>query len=344
MKKPYHILLRLIMLISYLTVSKLINRIKLILSYLFSFSGFQMKQNIYPVFVSVEITNYCNLHCPECPVGMGRFSKTKKISFDSSLYKKLIDELKPTLEHIILYFQGEPFLNNQLPELIKLAHDSRIYTSTSTNGQFLNEKIAKEIVLSGLDKIIISIDGSTQPVYETYRVSGDLKKAIDGIKYLNDWKKTLKSITPLVEIQFLVLKTNEHQMKEMRHIVKTIGADRLTFKTAQLYDYESGHVLLTTKDKYARYKKDTDGKYKIKNNQPNRCWRLWNGLVINVKGEILPCCFDKKNDFSFGNIRDNSVFKIWHNKKASDFREKILYNRKQIEMCKNCTEGTKVWA
>jgi len=338
MKKPYHILLRLIMLISYLTVSKLINRIKLILSYLFSFSGFQMKQNIYPVFVSVEITNYCNLHCPECPVGMGRFSKTKKISFDSSLYKKLIDELKPTLEHIILYFQGEPFLNNQLPELIKLAHDSRIYTSTSTNGQFLNERIAKEIVLSGLDKIIISIDGSTQPVYETYRVGGDLKKAIDGIKYLNDWKKTLKSITPLVEIQFLVLKTNEHQMNEMQKMAKSLHVDKLTFKTAQLYDFENGSNFLTTKSRYARYKKKIDGKYKLKGKQTNHCWRVWSGAVINVHGEVLPCCFDKASEYSFGSIPEHSFLSCWQSKKAFDFRNKIIKNRKQFDMCRNCTE------
>jgi len=321
----------------YLSLSRLINLCNLTLSYLLSFSKLQKIQNRLPHFISIESANFCNLSCPECVVGNQQPPKSTQATFDMQMYKNVITELKPTLLHVIFYFQGEPFINNRLNEMIHYAHTARIYTSTSTNGQFLTDIKAKEIVLSGLDKLIISVDGCTQEVYQSYRIGGDLEKTLEGIKRVVAWKKELKSVTPLVEIQFLVLKTNEHQMKEMRHIVKTIGADRLTFKTAQLYDYESGHVLLTTKDKYARYKKDTDGKYKIKNNQPNRCWRLWNGLVINVKGEILPCCFDKKNDFSFGNIRDNSVFKIWHNKKASDFREKILYNRKQIEMCKNCT-------
>ena len=338
MKRPKHILQYLFILISYFSISKLINRFKLTISYLFSVLGFQIKQNIYPVFVSVEITNYCNLHCPECPVGRSKFSKTKKISFDSLLYKKMIDELKPTLEHIILYFQGEPFLNNRLPDLIKYAHDSRIYTSTSTNGQFLNEKTAKEIVLSGLDKIIISIDGSTQPVYETYRVGGNLQKAIDGIIYLNEWKKSLESITPLIEIQFLVLKSNEHQMNEMQKMAKSLHVDRLTFKTAQLYDFENGSAFLTTKSRYARYKKTVDGTYILKGKQPNHCWRLWTGAVINVDGEILPCCFDKTSEYSFGNILEYSFLSCWQNKKAFSFRDKIIKNRKQFDMCRNCTE------
>jgi radical SAM protein with 4Fe4S-binding SPASM domain len=338
MKQLYHILHRLFMLISYLSTSKLINRLKLTVSYFFSLLGFQIKQNIYPIFVSVEITNYCNLHCPECPVGVGQFSKMRKTTFDLSLYKKLIDELKPTLEHIILYFQGEPFLNKRLPELIKYAHDSRIYTSTSTNGQFLNEKTAKEIVQSGLDKIIISIDGSTQPVYETYRVGGELQKAIDGINYLNIWKKTLKSITPLIEIQFLVLKTNEHQMKEMQKMEKSLHADRLTFKTAQLNDFENGSNFLTTKNRYARYKKTVDGKYILKGKQPNHCWRVWSGAVINVQGEVLPCCFDKASGYSFGNILEYSFLSCWQSKIALGFRKKIIKNRKQFEMCRNCTE------
>ena len=338
MKRLNDILQHIFILISYFSTGKLINRFKIILSYLFSFSGFQIKQNIYPVFVSVEITNYCNLHCPECPVGRSQFPKTKKISFDSSLFKKLIDELKPTLEHIILYFQGEPFLNNQLHELIKYAHDSRIYTSTSTNGQFLNEKTANEIVQSGLDKIIISIDGSTQPVYETYRVGGDLQKAIDGIKYLNEWKKTLESITPLVEIQFLVLKSNEHQMKEMQKMAKSLHVDRLTFKTAQLYDFENGSNFLTTKNRYARYKKTVDGTYKLKGKQLNHCWRLWSGAVINVQGEVLPCCFDKASEYSFGSILEHSFLSCWQSKTAFGFRNKIIKNRKQFDMCRNCTE------
>jgi len=337
MKALFCKLQQVLIFIHYLSIIKVVNFLKLILSYLVSSIRLHNILNIYPFFISVEVTDFCNLHCPECPVGIGSISKKDKSSFDFPLFRELIDELKPKLQHVILYFQGEPFLNKQLIELIQYTHDAGIYTSTSTNGQFLNRNNAQEIVLSGLDKIIISIDGSNQQVYETYRVGGSLQKALDGIQLLVDWKKTLKSVTPLIEIQFLVLKTNEHQMNEMRQLSKSLGADRLTFKSAQLYDFENGNKLLTTRNRYARYKRTKDQKFVMKGRQSNRCLRVWSGGVVNVHGEVLPCCFDKFSEHSFGNIRKNSFLNCWHSTNASEFRGCILKNRKQFDMCRNCT-------
>ena len=308
----------------YQSILKIVNFIKLTLSYLFSRNHLHNILNIHPLFISVEVTDFCNLNCPECPVGNGSISKTKNSLFNFKLYEKLINELKPTLQHVILYFQGEPFLNNQLIKFIEFTHDAGIYTSTSTNGQFLNENTAKNVVLSGLDKLIVSIDGSTQQVYETYRVGGQLQKALDGITSLVEWKKTMKSNTPFIEIQFLVLKTNEHQMNEMKQLSKSLGADRLIFKSAQLYDFKNGNNLLTTINRYARYKKNEDGMFVIKGHQSNSCWRLWSGAVINVHGEVLPCCFDKSSEYSFGNIHENTFKNCWQSSKASAFRSNIL--------------------
>ena len=135
----------------------------------------------------------------------------------------------------------------------------------------------------------------------------------------------------------LVLKTNENQLVEMKQLAKSLKVDRLTFKTAQLYEFENGNDLMPTKAKYSRYKKQASGKFVIKNAQPNKCWRLWSGAVINVHGEVLPCCFDKASEYSFGNMSKNSFYSCWHSKKASDFREKIHQNRKLFEICRNCT-------
>ncbi|MDD4968416.1 MAG: radical SAM/SPASM domain-containing protein [Paludibacter sp.] len=337
MKLHYIKSLRLFKLTNYLSILKITNWLKLIFSYLYSSVLFLKNRNIYPHFISIETSNFCNLHCPECPVGKNSIPSHDKSTFKFELFKKLIDELKPTLQHVILYFQGEPFLCNQLMEFIKYTHESGIYSSTSTNGQFLNKKIAREIVLSGLDKLIVSIDGTTQDVYETYRVGGNLQKTLVGINNIVEWKKELKSITPLVEIQFLVLKNNEHQMTEMKMLAKSLSADRLTFKSAQLYDFEKGSDLLTTKDRYARYKRTRNGQYKIKGRQPNRCWRMWSGAVINVHGEVLPCCFDKSSEHSFGNINEQSFLDCWQSSKANNFRSRIINNRMQFDMCRNCT-------
>jgi len=112
--------------------------------------------------------------------------------------------------------------------------------------------------------------------------------------------------------------------------------DRLSFKSAQLYDFENGNELLTTKKNFSRYMETKEGTFIIKGQQPNRCWRLWNGAVINVTGEVLPCCFDKGSEYSFGNINDRSFSECWQGSKAHDFRQRIITNRKQFDMCRNC--------
>ncbi len=323
--------------ISYVSFRRILNIIKLTVSYWLSGSkefGFKTQS---PWFISIEPANFCQLHCPECPVGQSSGNKHTHNFINNLIVKKLIEELKSTLMHVIFYFQGEPLLNKELPEMIRYVHDSNIYTSVSTNAQLLSSEISKKLVLSGLDKLIVSVDGTSQEVYEKYRVGGSLEKTLQGIRHVVEWKKKLRSVTPVIEIQFLVLSINQHQMPDMKRLKKELGADKLTFKTAQLYDFENGNELLTTKKKYARYEKRKDGKYHIKSSQANRCWRLWSGAVINTSGEVLPCCFDKNSDFSFGNITGKSFEECWHSKEASGFRNKILQNRKQFEMCRNCT-------
>jgi radical SAM protein with 4Fe4S-binding SPASM domain len=292
-----------------------------------------------PAFVSVEPADYCNLHCPQCPVGMGVRKETRGNEIDFKLFRLIMKNTSKTLFHIIFYFQGEPTISASLPCLIKYAHLCRIYTSTSTNAQLLNYKMAKRLVESRLDKLIVSIDGATQETYGAYRVGGKLEKAIAGVENIVKWKKKLKSKTPFVEIQCLLLKSNEKERDAMKKLAKKLGANRLVFKTAQFYNYENGNPLMPDNESDSRYRKEEKtGKYVIKNPLKNRCWRLWTGAVINVKGEILPCCYDKNNEFCFGNMQKQTFEETWNSDCVRRFRQKILDNRQQFEMCRNCTE------
>ena len=111
-----------------------------------------------------------------------------------------------------------------------------------------------------LDRLIISIDGTTQEVYEQYRVGGNLDKVMEGAKNIVKWKKELKSKTPFIVFQFLVVKPNEHQMEDVKKLAKEMGVDDVWFKTAQVYDYENDpNHLIPTIDKYSRYKKTKNG-------------------------------------------------------------------------------------
>ena len=320
-----------------LTARKILNATKLNLSYRLFLAGIRCRWKLSPLFISIEPTNVCNLHCPECPVGM-RTEGIESENADENITYSLLDELQSTLMHVIFYFQGEPLMNRNFTNLVRYAHSKNMLTSTSTNAQLINSETAKKIVESGLDRLIISIDGATQETYEAYRVGGRLDKAIEAVENLIKWKKVLKSPSPFIEIQFLVLKTNEHQLKEMKLLARKLKADKLTFKSAQLYDFENGNPFLPNNKRYSRYEQKPDGRYYIKNPLRNRCRRMWYGAVVTTRGDVLPCCFDKDSSFVFGNLKDKSFLECLNGIPAAEFKEAIRKNRRQFEMCRNCTE------
>jgi radical SAM protein with 4Fe4S-binding SPASM domain len=296
-----------------------------------------------PYALSVEPTTACNLACPECPSGLKKFTrKTGNISWE--LYQKIITENHRTLWYINLYFQGEPYIHPRFFEMIQLARKYKIYTSTSTNAHFLDKEKALQTVKSGLNRLIISLDGITQEVYEQYRKNGDLQTVLQGIKNVVAAKKELNSQSPYIILQFLVVKPNEHQVEGAKKMAKDLGVDAIKFKTAQVYDYQHGNDLIPENPEYSRYTKNTDGTFSLKNKYKNSCWRMWSSSVITQNGEVVPCCFDKDAQYRFGSVKDHSLNDIWKNQRYNGFREKVFTNRQSIDICKNCTEGTKVWS
>jgi radical SAM protein with 4Fe4S-binding SPASM domain len=296
----------------------------------------------YPISVSFEPTTSCNLRCPECPSGLRAFTRPTGM-LQQQFFEKTIDEISKELLYLIFYFQGEPYLNPAFLDMVKYANQKGIYTATSTNAHYLTDENARKTVESGLDRLIISIDGTTQDVYTQYRVGGNLEKVIQGAKNIVKWKKELNSKKPFVFFQFLVVKPNEHQIEDIKVLAKEIGVDEVRFKTAQVYDYEEGNRLIPTIDKFSRYKKNEDGTYKIKNKLGNQCWRLSHSPVITFDGLVVPCCFDKDAQHKLGDLKKQSFKELWHNDQYVKFRTQLKEGRKNIDICANCSEGTKVW-
>jgi len=296
-----------------------------------------------PISIAIEPTTSCNLRCPECPSGLRSFTRPTGM-LKESLFHQVIDELAPTLSYLIFYFQGEPYLHPQFLDLVEYASAKNIYTATSTNAHYLGEVNAHKTVQSGLDRLIISIDGTTQDTYQQYRIGGQLEKVIEGTKNIVRWKRELRSKTPQVIFQFLVVRPNEHQITEVQALARELGVDKVALKTAQIYDYENGSPLMPTQSKYSRYQAIDHGRYAIKNQLLNHCWKMWHSCVITWDGRVVPCCFDKDAHFVLGNLNDQSFKSIWTGEKYQAFRASLLRSRSEIEICKNCTEGTKVWA
>jgi radical SAM protein with 4Fe4S-binding SPASM domain len=292
--------------------------------------------------LSIEPTTACNLRCPECPSGLRSFSRpTGNLKLDD--FKKWLDPVKEIICSINFYFQGEPFIHQQIHEAIRYASDAGIYTMSSTNGHFLDATQCEKIIHSGLDRLIISIDGTTQETYESYRIGGNLNQVLQGVECLSAMRKKLKSRTPYLVFQFLVVKPNEHQIQDIYRLAHHYGIDEVKLKTAQIYNYENGSTLIPEQEIYSRYKKDVNGKYIIKNKLLNHCWKLWHSPVITWDGKVIPCCFDKDANHVLGILEEDTLQTVWNNSQYKSFRKSLMHSRKSINICTNCAEGTKVW-
>ncbi len=286
-----------------------------------------------PPAISIELTNHCNLRCPECPSGSGAMTRGKGF-MDPSLFKDLIKDLKSYLFNINLYFQGEPMLHPDFFSFLRIAES--IPTTVSTNGHYLTADSVNQLIASGLSKLVISLDGIDQETYSAYRRNGNVDKVTGGISILSGALKN--STRPMrVEVQVLVNSYNETQIGEIGKFVSEKGFT-LSLKSMQIYSGSSFDEWLPARRNFRRYIVK-DGVYKIKGSLPNRCARLWFNPVITWDGKVLPCCFDKDADHVMGDLNMNSFREIWHGEKYKVFRKAVLVGREKIPVCRNCTSG-----
>jgi len=329
--------------ISKLTTRRLWNAAKVYSSYYITRLIKKPVQWGLPVSISFEPTTSCNLRCPECPSGLRQFTRPRGM-LKNDFFTKTIDEIYKDILYLIFYFQGEPYLNKNFLEMVSYAHKKGLYTATSTNAHFLTDEMAKKTVESGLDRLIISLDGTTQEVYQQYRREGNVEKVIEGARNIVKWKKELKSKTPFVFFQFLVVRPNEHQVEDVKRLAKEVGVDEVRFKTAQIYDYENDpNHLIPINEKFSRYKKNKEGKQIAKNKLHNHCSKLWEANVITWDGMVVPCCFDKDATHRLGDLKTQSFKEIWQNKNYKQFRKQLTNSRKNIDICANCSAGLSVW-
>jgi radical SAM protein with 4Fe4S-binding SPASM domain len=286
-----------------------------------------------PVSIGAELTNNCNLNCPECASGSGQMLR-KHGFMDPGLFSKIMTELSPYLYNINLFFQGEPMLHPLFFSFIRKSITT--HSVVSTNGHFLSYENSEKIVRSGLNKLIISLDGVDQDTYSAYRKNGNVNTVIEGIRNVTEAKKRYKSSLK-IEIQFLVNRLNEYQIPRIRQMAKTLKAS-LRLKSMQIINQEDIGSWLPLNSRFGRYTMK-NGEYISKNSLPDRCARLWLNPVITWDGKVIPCCFDKDAKYVMGDINRDSFTEIWNGPKYRIFRNDILSGRHLIEICRNCTSG-----
>lgn len=293
-----------------------------------------------PYAISVEPSGFCNLHCPECPTGAAVLTRAGGM-MDVELFKSVVDSLLPGLMHINLFFQGEPMLNRNIGEMIGYATSNGINTLMSTNGQIMSNKAIADLVSNGLTEIIFSVDGLTQQSYEKYRVGGQLDRLTANIKKVVAERKLRGSNYPIITLQFIAFSHNEGDIPHLKKYTIDTGADRYVIKNAQFNDFGDGSVAPPSNIKYRRY---GNGGKKFSYTRYMHCWKQWSTCVVGWDGTIVPCCYDKNSDNTLGVISsENGADEVWNGDAANNFREKVLTDKYNIEICKNCPEGRSCW-
>jgi len=306
------------------------NLVKIVVSYLISLITGRLIHWGNPVAVSIEPANFCNLRCPECPAGMKKLTRHEGL-MQPETFQCIINQLLPHLSYLTLYFQGEPYLNKHFFNFIAFARSKKIFVATATNGHFLDEAAVRQTIKSGLNQLIISLDGADQESYQTYRQGGDFEKVVAGIRLLVSEKKRLSSDKPEIILQCLLLKSNEHKLAEIKKLGKDLGVDKITFKTARFDYYTKGNPLMPLNPKFTRYLrisgkseetqnpkfKNQKSKFKIQNCKSNlKTEKVFHFPIFKfsnsqIKSSHADQCTNSSATYIIKNRQPNSCFRMW---------------------------------
>ncbi|MBU0755052.1 MAG: radical SAM protein, partial [Planctomycetes bacterium] len=276
----------------------------------------------YPYHAIIDPTNMCTLKCPFCPAGNGGLKQPRgKMSYER--FKTAVDLLGPYLFELSLYNWGEPFLNKRIFEMIRYAKQYQIRTGISSNLNHFSREKAEDLVESGLDELIVSVDGISPATYSKYRVGGDFHKVIRNLYEIAQAKKRLGKTTPFVIYQFLVFRHNEHEIPGVEAVGRKAGADQVKVIPAWISDPD----WIPDNDRYSRYKNKADSAsgdkkrdVEIKKPAQVSCHWLWNSIVINWDGSVHPCCSHHDKALGFGNIFEQPFEEVWNGQRYREAR------------------------
>lgn len=286
---------------------------------------------LYPERFVIETVLGCNLACPECAVGAGLINrKYGRMSLDS--YRIIADKLKPYAKELILVMWGEPLLNKDIFEIIALSAQFASRVCISTNGNLLDEAAAERLVKSGLTSIIVSIDGTTQEVYEKYRVGGSLTKALDGLRWLQEAKQKYRSKIIIIP-QFIVFKHNQHQLEEFNALCDKLGL-KADYKAPYLRDNSA--LSASTLPQYQRFVYTDKVQWTA---GMSSCDTAWQSMTVLRDGTVVPCCCaSNSDDLNFGNLLESDLPAIWDSEEFRRFRWQLIRG-KGPQFCRsNCLQ------
>lgn len=309
----------------------------------FLLAVFKRKFLGYPYVALIETGNFCNICCPTCTTPHRKIKREKALmSFEN--FKKVIDNIKDSVHIAHLYYSGEPLLHPDICRMANYAHKNHLYTSISTNATLLDKEKAKEIFQSGLDEIIVCLDGVKKESYEAFRVGANFETVMENIKYFCSQKQALRRQKPFIEMQFVLHRFNQNEVPAVQKLAQELKVDRLHIKTFALgeYAYSPGEIAeLSAKyfpdsgDALAKRRYEKQGDKLVVKEPPQFCSMVKSLAFILVDGRLSMCCYDLQGEYIWGNMLNQKLKSVWFNKELAEKR-KIAIERR-YPLCKKCS-------
>jgi len=278
-----------------------------------------------PRIFAIELTNYCNLSCAACP----RAHMKRDVGFmDFGLFKTIIDQVKGHVGFIWLHNFGEPLFHPRIGEFIAYCARNNIRTGISTNATILDEKKAAMILNSGLDHIVIAIDGATKETYQKFRGGGDFEKVCNNAENFFVLKRRLKKTKPFTEVQLVRMDETETEAGAFKEKWSAL-ADNVFIKDFCAWGDQVRSItgLIEKKPKYYAYRA-----------RRRPCMALWRDGVVLWNGDLVLCCMDYDGKMVLGNLRDERLEDIWNSKRISGLRREQIEENYDNPLCRDCSE------
>ncbi len=281
-----------------------------------------------PPFMRLNAYPYCNLKCPGCSLGcqnagvMPRTRQEPVMHIDG--FRRCVDVLYETLLRIVLYDEGEPLLHPEIFEMVRYADWRGISVTISSNlSMTLSDERVAELVMSGLDRLIIAMDGTDQETYARYRVGGSLERVQDNLKRVVEMKRRCGRKYPELELQFLNFGYNEHQLPEARRFAKEVGTDVFYAFSASPDHYPEELLFGGTETERIMH----------------GCYHLWAVADVNSAGELVPCDFgEDRNMPAVGSLMTDDFDQLWNGPEMVNLRQAFGRDSVKLgsEFCRTC--------
>jgi len=289
-----------------------------------------------PLSVTVTTANACNLRCEYCAVS-DKNHRSNKAFIDMDTFALIIDRMVNAnwhLKQIIFVGLGEPLLNKNIVNFVRMAKDAHIADSVQivSNGTLLTHELSDRLLDAGLDVLRISLNGLCEDDFKKYAGrSVDVGEMVNNLQYFFEKKETAKVY---VKIMDYMVNTDEKMLRFKKLFAPVSDVINVEYMTEMSPTMDYAAV--------AEQNRSRGLKGFAVEQTTEICPLPFYHTYINAEGTISACCvagpWYTPPALVMGDLRSESIDSIWNGKNFTEFWIRMLRGGKNMAdpVCKAC--------